>query len=339
MSTLKNKTFITIGFPHPPGAGGPGSFQVRFEKKLKSRGYDITYAGSTKKPDLIFVVGGTKRVFWLIRNKWRKVWIIYRLDGISWLHRKKNIGLKKFFIVELGIIIGKIIHAFIADSIVYQSKFVENWWNRSGFRKRKNTSVIYNGVKIPEKRDFKNISNKITLVGLEGNIDYSPCAVRLVKEIALKLKNQLRFELYGNFEFPRNKDNLNADIHYHGFIPQEMVPEVMNGAIYLSLDINPACPNTVTEALSCGAPVVAFDTGALKELVPSDAGIIVPYGSDPWKLAYPDVNALVDAILKVKDNYSFYSLNARQVAIERFSIEDMTEKYLSIINELTGSGR
>lgn len=46
------------------------------------------------------------------------------------------------------------------------------------------------------------------------------------------------------------------------FLPRENVNDAMFGSIYLSLDINPACPNTVIEALACGAPVVAFDTGS-----------------------------------------------------------------------------
>jgi glycosyltransferase involved in cell wall biosynthesis len=113
----------------------------------------------------------------------------------------------------------------------------------------------------------------------------------------------------------------------------------MSGSIYLSLDINPACPNTVIEALACGSPVVAFDTGSLKELVPAGGGIIVPYGSDPWKLGYPDVDALVDAILKVKMNYAYYSANARKVSEERYSIKDMTGKYLEVIKKLVKNGK
>lgn len=74
----------------------------------------------------------------------------------------------------------------------------------------------------------------------------------------------------------------------------------MKNKIYLSLDINPACPNTVIEALSSGAPVVGFNTGALNELVISDSGVVVPYGSDPWNLEYPDVKSLAKAILKIK---------------------------------------
>ena len=59
-----------------------------------------------------------------------------------------------------------------------------------------------------------------------------------------------------------------------------------------SAEVNPPCPNSVIESLACGLPVIGFDSGSLKELVTDDAGCIVPYGSNPWKLETPDISAL-----------------------------------------------
>ena len=57
-------------------------------------------------------------------------------------------------------------------------------------------------------------------------------------------------------------------------------------------EVNPPCPNSVIEALACGLPVIGFDSGSLKELVTDDAGCVVPYGANPWKLETPDISAL-----------------------------------------------
>ena len=326
---------MKICFPHKPGKGGPGSFQKRFENSLKSKGWDIEYRSSENRPDVIFVVGGTKQIFWLLKMKLKKVPIIFRLDGINWLHWKKKVGIKNFLLAEYRNFSCKIIHAFIADKIIYQSDFVEHWWNISGWRKRKNTSVIYNGISIlNECKDLNDSPNKVELIVLEGNIDYSPYAVKLLNDLAEILKNDIKITLYGNFEFIENQKKLSPLIAYNGFLKFEKVNDVMKNKIYLSLDINPACPNTVIEALSSGAPVVGFDTGSLKELVVSDSGIIVQYGSNPWNLEYPDVKSLAKAILKIKGNYGHYSQNARKIAEKRYSIEDMTEKYISVIKAL-----
>ena len=83
-----------ITFPHLPGSGGPGSFQTRFEAELKNREWHLEHgqciAGNL--PDVIFVVGGTRKLPWLAKMRRRGVPIVYRLDGLLWLHRLKGFG-------------------------------------------------------------------------------------------------------------------------------------------------------------------------------------------------------------------------------------------------------
>ncbi len=68
-------------------------------------------------------------------------------------------------------------------------------------------------------------------------------------------------------------------------------PEIDRSAHMLfSADLNAACPNSVIEAMACGLPVAGFDTGALNELIVGDAGRLVPYGGDPWRLEKPDIS-------------------------------------------------
>jgi len=92
--------------------------------------------------------------------------------------------------------------------------------------------------------------------------------------------------------------------------------------------MNAACPNSTIEALACGLPVVAFDTGALPELVTGGAGRIVPYGGDPWKLDPPDVVALARAAAEVLENQTRFRAGARQRAEDAFGLERMVTGYL-----------
>lgn len=318
-----------IVFPHPPGVGGPGSFQIRFEKILREKGFQISYKKDNAKYDIVFIIGGTSKILWLLRNKIKGIPIIYRLDGLNWLHRKKKVGLKKYLINEYRNWNNQLIHSFFSDYVIYQSKFVEDWWIKKGWLHKKNSTIICNGVEIVKFPGNLEFTNRILV--LEGTIDYSPYAVQLLNELAEKLPSHLNIDLYGNFEDSAQKAALSKKINYFGFIDRVKVPEVMKGSIYLSLDINPGCPNTVIEALSNGAPVVAFNTGAIAELIDNHCGAVVEYGSNPWELAYPNVQALIDAIIEVEMNFDEKSGIARLKAEKEYDNYDVVDKYLNVL--------
>jgi glycosyltransferase involved in cell wall biosynthesis len=327
----------TIQFPHPPGAGGPGSFQIRFEKELLKNGWTISYAGQHKQPDVVFIVGSTRKLFWLWRMRLKNIPIVYRLDGISWLHKRMKVAFKNYILKEFRNWTSKCIHAFLADKIVYQSHFVKEWWDQKGWRVRKNTSIVYNGVVMPDKKWIdKALSSRNTkrLVILEGVIDYSPYAVQLLNDLAQNLPQDIQIELYGKFEKIAEKNKLVERLQYKGFLDRDDVYAVMSGAVYLSLDINPACPNTVPEALACGAPVLAFDTGALSELVDTSCGKVVPYGSNPWDLEYPDVHSLMKSIIDVFEEYNIYSKGASKKAIENYTLDTMFKRYNETLEDI-----
>jgi glycosyltransferase involved in cell wall biosynthesis len=122
-------------------------------------------------------------------------------------------------------------------------------------------------------------------------------------------------------------------INWAGLVPPERIPEVDRSAHLLySADINAACPNSVIEALACGLPVVAFDTGALSELVQEGAGKIVSYGGDPWRLESPDVSALERAAVEILREQDTFRHAARARAEAAFSLDQMVESYLDVFN-------
>ncbi len=326
---------MTIAFPHPPGAGGPGSFQVRFENELRKMSVTIVYAHDHIKPDIVFIVGGTQKLLWLYKMKLKGVPILFRLDGISWLHRKKTVGIRKYFLAEFRNLIMKFIHAYLADRIVYQSQFIKNWWDKISWVKRDDVYIIYNGVKphiFESIKDYKIISKRLVI--LEGNIDYTPYSLWLLNNLAESLPIEIEIELYGNFEFTSNEKLLHKRIKYNKFIKREDVFKILHGSVYFSLDIHPACPNTVIEAMSVGAPVVSFDTGSIMELVDVNSGIIVSYGSDSWNLDFPDISSLRLAILETFENYNELSLGSKNNFNKKFTISEMCNRYMSVIGEM-----
>jgi len=115
-------------------------------------------------------------------------------------------------------------------------------------------------------------------------------------------------------------------------VPPEEIPDLDRSAhLLFSSDINPACPNSVIEALACGLPVLAYDTGALPELVTGDAGRIVPYGGNPWKLEPPDNKALAAAALEILIHQTKFRSAARHRAETTFDLDTLVDNYLSAL--------
>jgi glycosyltransferase involved in cell wall biosynthesis len=121
-------------------------------------------------------------------------------------------------------------------------------------------------------------------------------------------------------------------VRWAGIVPHHQIPEIDRSAQMLfSADLNAACPNSVIEALACGTPVVAFDTGAIPELVPAGAGRIAPYGGNPWNLDTPDMPALVQAGMEVLAEGEWLRKGARARAEEIFNLDDMVAAYLQVL--------
>jgi glycosyltransferase involved in cell wall biosynthesis len=121
-------------------------------------------------------------------------------------------------------------------------------------------------------------------------------------------------------------------VKFLGTIPRSEIPALARSChLMYSAEVNPPCPNSVIEALACGLPVVGFDSGSLKELVTPDAGCIVPYGGDPWKLETPDISALADSVQNVLTNQDSFRAAARKRAESMFGLDQMTDAYLKIL--------
>jgi glycosyltransferase involved in cell wall biosynthesis len=125
----------------------------------------------------------------------------------------------------------------------------------------------------------------------------------------------------------------NIQVDFLGNVPAEKIPELDRSAhVLYAADINAACPNSVIEALACGLPVVAFNTGALSEILTTEAGRLSPYGGDPWELDPPDIKQLAEAANYVIQNQAGFRKAARKRAEEAFGLDHMVKGYLDVLN-------
>ena len=85
------------------------------------------------------------------------------------------------------------------------------------------------------------------------------------------------------------------------------------------------------EALACGLPVAGFDSGSLRELVGDDAGCVVPYGANPWKLETPHITALADSAAEILSKQEPFRAAARRRAESILGLDAMIDSYLKVL--------
>ena len=329
--------------PNVHGAGGMVSFRGRLAQGLAERGIGVSYNLADTPYDAVLVIGGTRNLAGIWRARRRGVHVVQRLDGMNWIHRKKQTGWRHFLRAEYGNFILSTIRSRLADQIVYQSEFSQQWWERVYGKSAVPWQVVHNGVDL----------TRFTPVGISEPPDDHE-RILLVEgtigggyEIGLQMAIQMGERLYstynrnveivvvGHVSFALQREWISKAkiaVNFTGHVPAEIIPEIDRSAhVLFAADLNPACPNSVIEALACGLPVASFDTGALPEIVSEGAGLLVPYGGDPWKLDPPDIDGLARAVMTILDDQVNYRNAARRRAESTFGLDKMVEGYLTAL--------
>ncbi len=336
--------------PQVSGVGGMVSFRGKFIAGLQSQGIETTSNLQSGTCDSVLVIGGTRDLPGLWHAKRRGVRIVQRLNGMNWLHRLQKTGTKHYLRAEYGNWNLQLIRSRLADHIVYQSEFSRQWWERVYGATPVPSSVVYNAVDLqiytPEQPAVSNQqpADHFRLLLVEGSLmgGYElglETAVKLVELLDTKHRNQLGMPVelmvagrVSDEVKARWAQKTNIPIEWAGLVPAEQIPDLDRSAHLLySSDINAACPNSVIEALACGLPVLAFDTGALPELLTGYSGRVVAYGGDPWNLDPPDVPALAEAAVKILKEQPCFRTAARARAEEAFELGAMVDGYLAAL--------
>ncbi|ESA38757.1 glycosyltransferase-like protein [Leptolyngbya sp. Heron Island J] len=339
ISQLSMQVQKIIGFPRQPGdIGGPSSFQSRLERKLIETGCKVTYPKDNIHPDVILVVNSTSKILWVLLSKLRGSRIVHRLDGLFWRSealdnvslsiklKHKVLDLFKFFIRN-----------FLADEVVYQSEFIKDWWHKKYGKASCRENIIYNGADLeefyPREKDTTSLPR---ILCVEGYVQDDIVTLKTLTEASTKLaSSKLIEETWVCGEISQDSQKYISrfsEISIRGKVPRDEMSKCFSiYGIYLVLEINPPCPNSVIEALASGMPVVGFDTGALRELVPPNAGVLVPYDGNPWKLEEPNFELISEAIAQVLTDWHAFSKGARETAEQKFSLDTMFLKYRKLL--------
>ena len=110
---------------------------------------------------------------------------------------------------------------------------------------------------------------------------------------------------------------------------EKQLAEIYNLAdVFVLPSLEDNLPNMVMEALACAVPVVAFDTGGVKDMV--------EHFENGYLAEYKSVKDLAHGIVTIlnSDNYIQLSSNARQKVVDNFSNKVVAEKHIDLYHSI-----
>ena len=326
--------------PRVHGVGGMVSFLHKFSEGAAKQGVEVTQDPTDLSCQAMLVIGGTKDLLAIRRFKQNGRKVVQRLDGINWIHRLRPVSLKHTLRSEYGNWVISFIRKHLADEIIYQSGFSQDWWNKVYGEANKPSRVIYNGVNLeqycpaaaPASPPYRLLVVEGSMGGgYDSGLENAVNLANALSQKGWKIELQVVGGVADNLREYWNGKAL-VPVLWTGQVRRDQIPEIDRGAhLLFSADIHPACPNAVLEALGCGLPVVAFDTGSLRELVGEDCGAVADYGADPWKLEKPNIGNLVEGAERVLKDWPLFSSAARTRAEELFGLDQMVNQYLEVL--------
>ena len=341
---MQETTGTTIGIiPDVRGLGGPASFHQKFVSGLQKRHIQVSYDLQRTDLQAVLVIAGSRHLRAIASARRNGIPIIQRLDGMNWIHRRRYTGLKHFLRSEVNNWILQTIRKNLADKIIYQSRFSQDWWQREYGTVKQPSRIIYNGIDLesyaPSSRPV-DLKDGIRLLAVEGHLKNGVETGLVNAACALQKWPDyrgipIRLAVAGDVPQPvrsRIEEMLPGRMEWLGILPRAAIPgQLHQSHLFFSVELNPACPNAVIEALACGLPVLAFDSGAIRELVDSRSGTILPYDRDVWQLELADGSGLARSGSLVLDDLDAYRRQARLRAEEMFGLDQMVQSYLEVI--------
>lgn len=212
--------------------------------------------------------------------------------------------------------------------------------NKSLFFKNKKIYKIPNGVdvnsfffedKVFAKKSLK-IPNIFTVLFIAHvAFDNYRKGTHLLEKILHKFRNDknIQFLIVGNDSLKWRKLGYN-NIHTFDFTENIEDKKLFFCASDCKIltSINENFPNVILESMACGTPVIAFESGGVKEIIKNDNGILVKK---------EDIEKMEDKIRNLKKSYSIWkklSTNAIKTIKTKFSSEVEIKKYIEIYDKI-----
>ena len=189
---------------------------------------------------------------------------------------------------------------------------------------------IYNGIDTeifsPKKSNFKlenNLDDKLLILGVADSWTESKGLFKFI-ELAKNIDSSYQVVLVGVTEqqsmlLPSNIIGIKRTHNV-----EELVDLYNAADVFINFSTEETFGMVTAEAMSCGTPVIIFNSTASPELVNEDTGIVINKFEDVY-----------EAINKITGNCSqLYGKYCRERVLSLFSKEKMVNEYLMYYNQL-----
>ncbi len=310
--------------------GGTATFAKKFSDAAQENGISISNSLSSDF-DTLFIIADCSLWYPIITKILRKK-IVQRLDGVY--HPATPAG-KWYPLYNLKM---QIIHNYLADVVIYQSKFSKLSCEKFlGKTRAAKTTIIYNGVdteKIPKKATSHSdgVPTKLlTFAKFRRRDQIEP----IIESVKLLDSKKFTLDIYGSYT-ENLKDlfeNLPDHMLFRGKKSNEALLQILHQYDIFLFSDQSACPNSVIEAMAAGLPVVAFNRGSISELLQNgETGYYVKMiDHDPFNNLYPfDLRCYADFSHKISQatgRLNQLSSQAYQIAKFDFDTKMMISRY------------
>ncbi|KAF2325918.1 MAG: glycosyltransferase family 4 protein [Flavobacterium nitrogenifigens] len=179
------------------------------------------------------------------------------------------------------------------------------------------------------------INKKLILFGaMSATSDVNKGFKELVGSLDLLNDKNIEFVIFGSSE-PKEKQPFKLKTHYLGHLHDDVSLVSLYSAVDLMVvpSLQETLPQTASEAMACGTPVVAFGHTGLLDIVEHKK---TGYLAKPFQ--EKDLATGIEWVLN-SDNYRDLCFNAREKIVKEFDSSFIANRYIELYNKVTLSSK
>lgn len=310
--------------------GGPATFMGNLKAELDNKGFKYQSKPLFAK-SIFFPISVSLKHIKIVKLFGGK--IIQRLDGVYYPEKNGQQYAQKNNSMQN-------IYQNYADYVIFQSQYSKNAvFQMFGEKPEGSYSIIFNGVNtdIFKPVDSKKIHNKISFIttgSFRGGDMLDPILYALDK--LYETNKSIEFKIIGPLNVV-NKDEVLSKAYVKNMIctnQYDLAKQLNKSDIFLFTQLNPACSNSVLEAIACGLPVVGMNTGSMAELCHFNSELLAYVSDDVFK-KYANYNndLLLEKIKLVVKNFDKF----KQISLKHskdYCMSECAKKYIEVFNNV-----